>query len=54
MTPRTDDQTAAWIALAVFLRHVVDRKFSAYLLSRRGVPEATATRVLETLRRRDF
>jgi hypothetical protein len=54
MTPRTDDQTAAWIALAVFLRHIVDRKFSACLMSRRGVSEVTVTRVLETLRRRDF
>lgn len=54
MTLRTDDQTAAWIALAVFLRHTVDREFAACLLTRRGVSVATIARVMETLRRREF
>jgi hypothetical protein len=52
MTPRTDHFTAASIALALFLRHMVSHRFAAELLARRGVPLAIARRVLTTTRRR--
>jgi hypothetical protein len=54
MTPRTDDQKAATIYLALFLRHVINLEYATALLARRDVPLATATRVLTTLHRRGW
>jgi hypothetical protein len=54
MTPRTDDQAAAMIYLALFLRHLVDPKYAADLLARHSVPNVTVERVLTTLRRRGW
>lgn len=52
MAPRTDNHTAALIALALFLSHVVNRQFAAKMLARHRIPITTARRILATPHRR--